>query len=674
MYSAPSIRRPIAERCTRVIVDGCVRDPGNRVRLEVDGVRSELPADFETITFTVPPLAANAALRVFQGVGSPQESGASEIVAVQAVPDPLTPPVFETALFTKSRGASMTHVVPGAWVKVYQGGTAIGQALAETDRVIVPFTGAPNGFAAGSVLTAVIERDGKTSPPVTSQKLVDPPVVAPLKTRPIIPGAALECATSIPVGDSFAGATVFLERGGKTYPYLVGGSGALLAVDKLNANETLVFTQSFGVTEWFRSEPVKATATASAPGQPAVTGTICPLRDSDIVVEGVGGARVYLRPAGKAGPNLLVGVIAGSTGNCVLRVPAALVPKGAASFDVVLDLCGRVSPPRKVDVQSAPSTVPGEPRFATRLYDCGRVVALTGLTPNTMVKLVSAKFGVIGSKLVTAADETIAVSPLLVFDDAISISGVACSGEFGGQDKQPVLHRPTDRPLKFPNGDPQAGAASVVVSEITEGSRVDVFIGSQLVASEDVATDQHTFHVPTINVGDVVSVQQHDCRGPEERVTRSAPAAKPKTLKATIDTTDEHSQFFVTVGVPTHVLATVTDADSGAPVNATVTVVGVSPASFPANVPVLITAKYDGTPAVSIAAAGYPSVAPTIMVKPAVKLGASQTPPATGAGDTVNVETVKLTCKFADDAAGVLHPISSLPTTLNAHRRKNPVN
>ena len=668
MLSAPWIRSPLAAGGTRVFVDGCVPAGSTMVRVSVNGIaRPDQPATTESVLILTPPLSAGDRLTVQQGDGAGWSASSSELV-VQAVPKPLTAPVFETRLYTTSRGALLTHLVPGATVTLLAAGAVIGQATSDTDSVVVPFSSPKVALPPNSVVAARMTYGGQTSMTVGSPLLVAPsPLSAPRTPAAPTLHPALECSRTIPISQSYPGATVTLDRAGQRVEYLMPAESTNLVVERINAGDVIGATQRFDIQEWNPSAAVTSTAQAQTPAAPSVNGSICPAKDSDLLVRGVGGATIHLRATG-SGTDILTGMVDPATGECRLRVPAGLT-SGATTMDVVQQLCSRVSAATNVPVLTGPPVLPGQPHFVTNLYGCGRIIAAAGLTANTEVTVMSQLLGPIGHAFATGPTGDISVSPLLVPGDVITIVGDTCSGPFGGQEHAQVQVRPAPS-LKFGQETYWVGDTGVSVAGITPGSRIDLFVDDVLAGSADVAADRHDFVVPALAVGQNLLARQTECGGPSDLGARSGPVLAKGTLDLKIATTDRDSELVTTTGVPTLVLAAVTDAVMHTPIQVDVKIPGVA-APIPSNVPTSITvAASAGTGNLSCETAdltGYLPAIGTLPVLPPMKVVNTQ--------PELVITGSALTLTFSDDASHAQHPVPSglSGSLVGVGRRTGPV-
>ena len=649
MYSAPWIRPPLAQGCTRVVVDGCVPLPLNEVVLRIDGV--PIPAyavTSETMILPVPTLGAMAVLTVTQGPAGAQ-SGPSDPLTVLKVPDPLPPPEFETVVYNTTGGVLMTHLLPGSTVTLTTDDqTRIGSATADGASVVVPLDAPNSELSLPGRLHAVATRPGQApSEAVSSTAMIAPPTVAPKTLAPPVLGEALECARSVPVFNSYPGASVVLDPAGKRDTFVMPYGEGNLIVDRLVAGATVSAVQRFDVQEWNDSQPAGVTVVSKAPPPPTVTGAICPLRDTDVLVSGIGGALVHLRATGSP-DDLLTRVVDLGSGVCRLRVPAALAPTGTESMQVVQALCSRESTPATVPVLTAPPLIPGPPVFPFTLFACSRVVAVSGLVAGTTVSVVSDAIGVIGSVLATGPDAEIQVWPVLIAGDALTLVGQACSGSFGDPGKVEVKKRPSPSQLQFVPAELWDGGKAVGIAGITPGSRVDLYVGDVLAGWADVATANHTFAVPPLHTGQVLRVQQHDCQGPEDRVVTSDPVKAQVRLTLDVKNSDPARQ--VTAGLATYITAKVTDADTGQEVAIDVQIGNQPPVTIPSNQSAPITlAKSGSVSCATVATPGHRSTTKSLTVHPLMPVAYQQIPPNSDPALVVNVTGSTLRATFADE-------------------------
>lgn len=526
----PRVRGPVSECSDRVWVQGQL--PGATVEIEDDTgtvVASDTVSSGDATIALSQPLVAGRQIAARQIMGADDSGLAPETVEVQRRPDPLGPGIFSEIVFRCARCLWIDGLLPGAKVRIVEGGMDIGTGTSVIGYARVVLT-----KAVASRLTLEQEACGA---PGESRETdpVEPPAgdqQGRMLPAPTVESPLQECRNRVTISHVFPGATVDLERS-------VGPNGTTCfdraslwwgQAPPLQLNETVRARQSFPDCEKF--SPYSSPPITVGPLQPVpipqVIGPLCANGTTVRVCGLLAGATVKLIIV----PNGHHGVTGGDEyfgtapedGCFDFLIPSPGLPAGGLVC-ATQTLCARESDRSNAEmVREAPEELP-KPVVEEPLHACSITVRVSNLHPGTRVYVSASGVGVLGEALVTEEEMDITVRPALMEGWEITAIAIGC-GKTSDVSDAVTVQAPPDQ-LPPPEIVPPVYTCEheVTVRNLVPGASVDLYVndawvGRGMAGAEE---DEISFSIGTLQDGDQVHATQKLCEvisrpGPKETV------------------------------------------------------------------------------------------------------------------------------------------------------------
>ena len=441
----------------------------------------------------------------YQELGGEASSWTTVPMAVQEAMS--STPLFDLPVMACSTEVSASAVAPGSMVTVIDAATGVPLGSASGgSRVSIPvrpivvsdrlqLRSTPCGGQPG-VVSAVPPVDELRTVATGDRRLLPVELELPLRA----------CQRLITVHHGQPGTTFVLARadGTRTSWALHSGSPAVLRVDELGENESLVWsvTQSQSQCDVLDSDPTGATVLSDKPPTPAIVTMPCPGSPAIELSGLVASATVRLRVDGV---DVRECVAAGST--ATLDVGDVGLAPGQL-LTAVQRLCNDWSDPSpQVEVVAASANL--NPRILEPLEACTRTILVTDVSPGALVVVLD--LGAAEGELARAVanESTIAIEvPPLQDQHTIAVKVVGC--------------HPVDLKALVQTAPPLAepallqawvGTRTVVVGQVVAGTTVDIYVNGHYAkgrtadgATVDVTLDE------TLVDGDMVGLLVRRCQ------------------------------------------------------------------------------------------------------------------------------------------------------------------
>ncbi|HYK42916.1 MAG TPA: DUF4185 domain-containing protein [Thermoanaerobaculia bacterium] len=504
----PRVVLPLSECSTEVRLLGLV--PGTTVRVTANGslvAQGKATSDDQTFTLKRALLAGEVVRgkQDFATEGSDITPDGVTVLRKPAGPGELSPVNLVSHLFECGQCIWFDGAFPGATVEM-RAGTDVRGSVTSPDgnaRMSISKTHLLDVLQASQTACGIPSAVTSLPPP-------DPlPAVNFRVPAPEVDGPLFACQWQITVNEVFDGATVKIPRGsGDEFACFDRSSLRLNLAAPLKETEKIVASQAFPnceITSDVSSPPVVVGQPNLPP--PFLWGPIC-AKDRVVRVSGlIPKAQVMF--VNSAGADFAYGTAWDST--CDFPMPDLF---SVTSLRVKQGLCAPVqwsdlSNEVTLDKQATQGDL--FLKVVGPLFDCGRLVHVTGCAPGVTVYLISKiRGGQIGWAYATDYEVDIAADVPLLKDDFVHVEASLCGDRYSSPDEK--VKPPQDlRPPEVVSPVHDCGGM-IRVKGVVQGATVEVYVNDVFAGSARTAFAEANVPIPQrLKESDLVKARQSLC-------------------------------------------------------------------------------------------------------------------------------------------------------------------